>query len=126
MKYLYIGIAILTAMLLLSLALVMWTDICISRTARLLKQALDACDREDSACAYEKGSEAERLWKKYEGLLGVVLDHSEADTITFGIAEMNSYAVTDTLTDFRRCCAEAYAQMRHVAQKEWPLYYNLL
>ncbi|MCQ2419361.1 MAG: DUF4363 family protein [Clostridia bacterium] len=126
MKYLYIGILILALTLALSIVLVTWMDICISRTVRLLEKALDACDREDTALAYEKGREAEALWKKYDGLLGVVLDHAEADGITFGIAEMNSYAVTDTLSDFRRCCAEVCAQMHHVSQKEWPFYYNLL
>lgn len=126
MKFLYIGIFILISTLVLSIVLITWTDVCISRTAKLLEKALDACDKGDVALAYEKGNEAEQMWKKYDGLLGVVLDHSEADGITFGIAEMNSYAVTDTLSDFRRCCAEACAQMHHVAQKEWPYYYNLL
>lgn len=126
MKYLYIGVLILVLTLTLSIVLVTWTDICISRTARLLEKALDACDREDAALAYEKGRQAEALWKKYDGFLGVVLDHAETDGITFGIAEMNSYAVTNTLPDFRRCCAAACAQMHHVSQKEWPYYYNLL
>lgn len=125
MKYLYIGISILALTLLASIILVVCLNNCIHRTAKLLDEALEACDRNDMEQAYRKGMEAERLWNKYDGFLGVALDHEESDGITFGVAEMNSYAITDTPEDFRRCCAEVNAQMYHVAQKELPYYFNL-
>lgn len=126
MKYLYIGIGILAVTLAACIAIVVCMNVCITRAAKLLDEALEAYDSNRLEAAYEKGRQAEKLWNKYEGFLGVVLDHEEADGITFGVAEMNSYAHTNTPEDFRRCCAEVNAQMYHVANKELPYYYNLL
>lgn len=126
MKYLYIGVGILAVTLVLSILSVCLLGGFVTQAADRLDAAVDALDRSDTAAAEAQAEQAQMLWKKYSGFVCSILDHSESDAITWGLANVRSYAVTESYDEFRASCVETAAMIRHVANMERPYYYNIL
>lgn len=125
MKYLSIGIGILAVILACSILYLCLLNSFVTKAADQLQLAVRSLDQDDTAGAVAAAQQAESLWRRYSGFLCSVLEHTESDAITWGLANVRSYAETQTWDEFRASCVEAEAMIRHVVDMEMPYYYNI-
>lgn len=126
MKYFYIGLSLLVVTLTAGILSLCALNALVDETADHLDAAIAAYDRGDEQEAVESAQKAEQVWNRYSGFLGAILDHEEADTAKWGMANIRSYAATGTMEEFRASCTETVAIIRHIAEMERPHYYNIL
>lgn len=126
MKYLYIGAAVLAAVLAGSLLCGAAVGRTLQAPLDALEQALAAADAGESEAATEHGASAKAAWERGEAFLCSILSHEELDAVKTAFAELESYGVTRSEEEFRRCCAVLITQLEHIAAMDKPLLYNFL
>lgn len=126
MKYLYIGIAVLALVLTGSLLCGMAVERTLEVPLFALEQTLTALDAGETERAAALGSAAKASWERREPFLCSVLSHEELDAANTTFAELSSYGVTRSETEFRSRCLLLITQLRHMCQMDKPTFYNFL
>jgi hypothetical protein len=126
MKHLYIGFGILLLCLALCCVSIFVLGHTVERTTNLLQQALELGDQEYFDQAQSLTEEAMALWNAHRGFFGVILRHDEADEVNAAFQELQEYVQNECIEEFEPSCARLIEQIRHIADMERPLYYNVL
>lgn len=126
MKYLYIGAAVLAVVLTGSILCGVLVDRTLQAPLDELERALAAADAGDLTAAVGHGASAKKAWARGEAFLCSFLSHEELDAAKTAFAELESYGVTRSESEFRSRCAVLLAQLEHIAAMDKPLFYNFL
>lgn len=124
MKYLYIGIGVLAALLALCILSTLLVSFGTRAALSSLETSLTAFDEGDFLTAMEHAMHAKSEWEQHSGLLSTLLSHEELDEIDAGFTALSSYCITKTTDEFRSLCAELSLRLRHITQMDIPFYYN--
>ena len=126
MKHFYVGLGILV----LCLALCTVSICILSRTAEqttvLLEQAMELGNQRRFDEVEPLTDQAMALWSGHQGFFGIILRHDEADEVNATFEELQEYVRNSCVEKFEPTCARLIEQIRHIADMELPLYYNVL
>ena len=126
MKHFYLGLSILLVLLACCLTSSLMLRNNATQIAKPLQQAKEDIINGDFSAANVHAAQATKLWHKYDSRFASVLCHDETDEITRGFAHLNGYLEANTEEEMLACCNALLAMVKHVANMEWPHYYNIL
>ncbi len=121
--HLYLSLGILLALLLLCIGSSCLVRTCTLRTAELLEAGEQAQSPDEQAAAMQA---AAQYWQAHVGVLDSLLRHDEADQVLTELAQLLAYQANDETAEMQGTCASLILRLRHIADMELPLYYNLL
>ena len=122
MKYLWLGVALLTVLLILCVFMNSLLDHRTQQVQTLLQQAQDAAEAKNYLTAAEQAKKAADAWNMHLQFYASVLCHDETDEITAGFAEL--LVVEDA--EFLQTAAMLSARLVHIAEMDLPLLHNIL
>lgn len=126
MKYFYIGLGVLAALLILSIAGSALLCRSTQEPERLLRDADAALLADDFPAAAALAGRAARAFDRRRALLSSLLSHEELDEIAIGFSDLEVYAAEGSREEFRAHCKELQFRLRHIAEMDLPFYYNFL
>lgn len=125
MKYLYTGLGILLACLVLCMVSTTALDRCTTEAVSRLEQARrsgEAGSYEQAAHWIEKASEG---WEKRMGFFGIILSHDQLDKVDSSFRKAQAYARNENAGEFGPTCAELIDTLQNLSETEKPHYYNV-
>lgn len=125
MKYLYTGLGILAACLILCMVSTAALNRCTAEAASQLEQALQlggAGEYEKAADWIEKASDG---WEKRTGFFGIILPHDQLDKVDSAFRKAQIYAENKNAGEFAPTCAELIDNLLNLSETESPHYYNV-
>ena len=92
----------------------------------LLDQTKTAAAQGDLSSAATAAKDAEDYWLRNGVLLGSLLRHDEADSVSTQLAELRAYAENGDRGELLAVCAALTRQLEHIRGMESPLVQNVL
>ena len=126
MKRLWLGVALLTALLALSLAAQAATSRIHDPIAKDLEQAADAALAEDWEQADRLYSQARELWQRCHRATAAIADHSPMDELDMLFAELRVFAREREAVHFAATCRSAAQMAQAMAQAHSFSWWNFL
>ncbi len=125
MKYLWLGLALLAAVLACSLWACATLDYHTTQTIEAVYEVRACAERGDYEGALLASRKAQERWQQTEGLLGVLLKHDEADNVKFEFAELTASAEALQEDELLPHCDKLIAMLEHISEMEKAHYYNV-
>lgn len=126
MKHFSIGIGILAVILVLGLITLGIMNRELEKTAETLTEAWTACCKGDHETAKTAAERARRDWDKGYGLTASFADHEPLDEVNRVFSRMEACGVLGEWDEFAQTCRELISLIHGIADREKPLYYNIL
>lgn len=126
MKRLWIGIALLLALLVLGVGTALVTDAVQQPVSRDLEQAAQAAQREDWQQARFLYCRAKDSWDRSWRLIAIVADHTPMEEIDGLFQELQVYEQNQETVHFAATCAQLSRQTRAVGEAHSINWWNLL
>ncbi len=124
--HLYLGLAILVALLVLGLV----STACLTRTSRSMEDDLlcawEAASGEELHTAWNCAQRAKSTWERVWPLMACMMDHEKLQTVDQEFAELEAqYRVGDS-GECARLCLILAQRIRGMGEEDWPAFYNIL
>ena len=126
MKRLWIGVGVLTALLILSTAAAVMLHRVHNPIADALEQAALAWQQGDRETAVALSEEAAGRWERWHSFTAALADHDPMDNIDELFAQLPAYAREANSNAFAAVCSARAALERTRAQRHLPWPENLL
>lgn len=126
MKHLYIGLGILSIILLGSLCSLFAMNRNLGEAEQLLEAAWDDCQVEAFETARISAQAAQDCWQKGYGLTASLIDHGPLEEANRTFAQMEACARLQEWDEFAQSCKSLLTMVRDLQEREKPLYYNIL
>lgn len=126
MKHLYLGLGILSVILLLSLLSLFLLGRSLGRAGDKLEAAWTDCLERDFEKARAGAVEAQKIWEKSYGLTASFVDHGDLDEVNRVFAQMEACGALEEWDEFAQTCRQVMTLIEDIAQRQKPLYYNFL
>ena len=126
MKFLWIGLGILSLLLVISVAGLYCLDNTADQVAGLPETAWQQSLAGNLDQAVRQAGQAEALWQRRYGLVASMADHHDLEEISLGFSELGGWQALDSGENYAMVCLRLAGQIRELARGEKPAYYNFL
>jgi len=126
MKYLAMGIGILSLLLSLCLLTAWLTSLYLEETAQPLRGLNRYFETEDYGSMLSVIEDSKSVWDSHHGYFSSILHHSELEEVGYCFASMTAYAEQGELAELRDSYTRLMAILDHLKKMDRPSYYNIL
>lgn len=126
MKHFYLGLGILMIILALGIIALGLIDRDLGKTADALERAFEASCQGDYDAAQTWAKSARQDWERGYGLTASLVDHAPLDEVNRIFFQMEASCAFGKWDEFARACRELMSLIGGIADREKPLYYNIL
>ena len=126
MKYLVLGIALLSLLVGSGLLVLLQTARALDETEAPLRAMETPLREADFEAMLALTEESRTVWEEYYGFFASIFSHADLEDVDQSFASLAAYAEQEELAEFRDAYRRLWDLLEHLRRMDIPYYYNIL
>lgn len=126
MKYLVLGIALLSLLVGSGLLILLQTARALDETEAPLRAMETPLREADFEAMLALTEESRTVWEEYYGFFASIFSHADLEDVDQSFASLAAYAEQEELAEFRDAYRRLWDLLEHLRRMDIPYYYNIL